>query len=179
MPSRSWPRAQPRPTPIRPTSRSRSPAPEFVGGNQFTFSATADVDCDWTVTYTDGRAAGQPATQSGEGESFSGSYETKTVTKIFKSPITATCAYDDGSAESSSWTEPAAATASASATVTLLPVGSDAGDDDSEAGAGGGDDNGVLPDTGGSNLWLFAVGGGLVIVGAGAVIAARRRHAST
>jgi LPXTG-motif cell wall-anchored protein len=56
------------------------------------------------------------------------------------------------------------ATASASATVTLLPVGSD--------------DGGALPDTGGSNLSLILLGGGLVLVGGGVTYMARRRQSS-
>jgi LPXTG-motif cell wall-anchored protein len=41
-----------------------------------------------------------------------------------------------------------------------------------------GDENGALPDTGGSNLSLLAIGAGLVVVGAGVTVAARRRKNS-
>ena len=159
------------------------PSSVLVGGNNFTFSASADVDCDWTVTYKDGRAAGVPADQTGSGKSVSGSYDTKVVSKTFRSPITATCAYD-ANASGSSTSAAKNDTASASATVTLLPVGAPSGDDgDSDAGTGNGeggseDGNGILPDTGGSNLWILVAGGALVVVGGGAVIASRRRQVS-
>ncbi|WP_456695786.1 LPXTG cell wall anchor domain-containing protein [Aeromicrobium sp. P5_D10] len=157
------------------------PSSDLVGGNTFTFTASADVDCDWTVTYKDGRAAGVPADQTGSGKSVSGSYDTKAVSKTFRSPITATCAYD-ANASGSSTSAGKNDTASASATVTLLPVGS-TGDGDSDAGTGNGeggseDGNGILPDTGGSNLWILVAGGALVLVGGGAVIASRRRQVS-
>ena len=101
---------------------------------------------------------------------------------MFRSPITAKCVYDDGQVAFSSdgSTGPAFfstsngaktvqaidQTASASATITLRPKGS------------GGDDNGALPDTGGSNLSLFLIAGGLVLVGGGVTYMARRRQSS-
>lgn len=150
------------------------PSSVIVGGTSFTFSAKADVECDWTVDYAEGRAAGVPAKQSGSGTSISGSYETKKVAKTFKSPITVTCAYDAneaGSADSAA----KSATASASATVTLLPLGASSG---GGSDSGNRDDNGVLPDTGGSSFWILVVGGVLVVAGGGAVVASRRRHAA-
>ncbi|MDR7085940.1 LPXTG-motif cell wall-anchored protein [Aeromicrobium panaciterrae] len=153
----------------------------LVGGNTFSYTAdSGSVECDWTITYNDGRAPGEPAVQQGSGTSFSGSYKTKVVTKKFKSPITATCEYDDGQTASTddattapafystgsgaSTLQAAIQEASASATVTLLPLG--------------GDDSGSLPDTGGSNLSLILLGGGLVLVGGGVTYMARRRQSS-
>ncbi len=136
---------------------------DIIGGTTFSYKATSgSVDCDWTITYADGHAPGVPPTQTGSGTSISGSYKTKVVTSVFRSPITAKCVYDDGQVASTSdgSTGPAFfstssgaktvqaidQTASASATITLRPKGSD------------GDDNGALPDTGGSNLSLFLHG---------------------
>ncbi len=158
----------------------------LVGGNTFTYKASASVDCIWTVTYADGHAPGTSPTQTGAGKSISGKYDTKVVSKTFKSPITAECKYDDAvapavvrvtstntvtpafySSSPSTALQTALQTASASATITLLPTpGPDDGDDSS------------LPDTGGSSLYWLIIGGALVAVGAGVAYAARRRHSS-
>lgn len=152
----------------------------LVGGNTFSYTAdSGSVECDWTITYNDGRAPGEPAVQAGSGTSISGSYKTKVVSKTFKSPITATCEYDDGQSASTddattapafystgsgaSTLQAAIQEASASATVTLLPKDS-------------GDDGDSLPDTGGSNLSWLLIGGALVVVGGGITYTARRRH---
>lgn len=154
----------------------------LVGGNVFSYTAdSGSVECDWTITYNEGRAPGEPAVQTGSGTSHSGSYDTKVVSKIFKSKITAVCEYDDGQTASAevattapafystgsgaSTLQAAIQEASASATVTLLPLGSDG-------------DEGELPDTGGSNLSLILLGGGLVLVGGGVTYMARRRQSS-
>jgi LPXTG-motif cell wall-anchored protein len=153
----------------------------LYGGDTFDYTAKADVDCDWTVTYA--QSAGGK-TQTGSGASISGTFDTKVVTKTYKSPITALCKYDDGvpavSAEivTSNQVTPAffstatgdvlqaaAQEASASAVVTLLPRGA----------AAAPDNNGALPNTGGSSLWILIVGAGLVLVGGGLAYAARRR----
>lgn len=154
----------------------------LVGGNTFSYVADAgSVECDWTITYNEGRAPGEPAVQTGSGTSKSGSYDTKVVSKVFKSKIKAVCEYDDGQTASAevattapafystgsgaSTLQTAIQEASASATVTLLPRGS-------------GDDGDSLPDTGGSNLSLILLGGGLVLVGGGVTYMARRRQSS-
>lgn len=143
------------------------PDDTLVGGNVFTFTAKADVDCDWTITYA--KAEGQSPTQTGSGKSLSGSYDTPVVSSTERSPLVASCKYDDGVPATTAVSPARLQTASASAVVTLLPRGS--GDDDK------GDDNSVLPDTGGSNLWIFVLGGALVVVGGGTLYASRRRNA--
>jgi LPXTG-motif cell wall-anchored protein len=150
----------------------------LVGGKSFSFTADAgEVDCDWTVTY-------RGKTKTGSGTSISGSYDTPVVSKKTTSKITASCEHVvDGAsapATSSSSVTPAfysgqssanlaAATAvcPVSANVTLLPKGG-LGD--------GAEDDGALPDTGGSNLWILVLGGALVVAGGGVTYAARRRH---
>lgn len=180
--------------PDSPNITINLPSSTLYGGDGFTFTAVSDVDCDWTITYNDGRASGVAAVQTGTGKSITGSYRTRVVSAKFTSPLVATCAYDDGSPRpvSSGGSVAKSSTASASATVTLLPRDSSGGgDSDSDAGTGNGEeggntntsnttpqDNSALPDTGGSNLWIVVAGGALVLVGGGAVIASRRRKMS-
>lgn len=149
-----------------------------VGGKSFTFTADAgDTECDWVVTY-------RGKTKTGSGTSISGSFSTPDVSKTTTSKIVAECTHElveDSSASSSASADVtpafyAAGTATAvqaaertcpiSATVTLLADGV------------ANEDDGALPDTGGSNLWLLAVGGALVVGGAGVTYAARRRNSS-
>lgn len=148
---------------------------EFVGGLTFDFEVSSGATpCDWTVSYPE--AVGGPADQTATGTtSISGTYDTKPVTTRTPTTITATCEYDPAdvpqprgggaTAEVS-----AADTASASATVYLLPTATGDGDAD------GGDDNGGLPGTGGSSLWILIAGAALVVVGGGAVALSRRSH---
>jgi len=136
---------------------------DIIGGTTFSYTVTSGtVDCDFTVTYADGRAPGVSATQTGSGTSISGTYKTKVVSSVFRSPLTVKCIYDGGPTEGVSAS--ALKTASASATVTLRPLGSD--------------DGSALPDTGGSNKNLFLIAGGLVLVGGGVTFMARRRQSS-
>ncbi|WP_082582317.1 LPXTG cell wall anchor domain-containing protein [Aeromicrobium sp. Root236] len=156
----------------------------LIGGKTFDYKASADVECDWTVTYAE--AVNGSATQTGTGTSLTGTYDTKVVSKIFKSPIKALCKYDDNvpavSAKvvtsnqvspafystSAAKTLPAAIqNASASATITLLPLG----------GVDNGDD-GALPNTGGSNAWILVLGAALVAAGGSITYVARRRHSA-
>ncbi|MEJ7635976.1 LPXTG cell wall anchor domain-containing protein [Aeromicrobium sp.] len=153
----------------------------LVGGGTFQFTAdSGEVDCDWTVTY-DGK------TRTGDGQTFSGSFKTDVVDKKSTSKIRATCTFDNATAgalastSTSADVTPAFYSAGAgesvqtatqvckvSANVTLLPRGT------SPAAA----DDGLLPNTGGSNLWILMLGGALVLGGAGATYAARHRHNS-
>ncbi len=130
---------------------------------------------------------GESQTES-QTTSISGSFSTPVVTKKKVNEITAICAHDvaDGvsapAASASSDASPAFYSAGSSAVVqaapdirecrvtakvTLLPKG---GVDDN--------DDGALPNTGGSNLWLLVLGGALVVGGGGVTYAARRRHSS-
>lgn len=119
----------------------------LVGGNQYEFTAQGGgVSCTWTVTY-------RGESVSGSGTTFSGSFTTPAVDRERDDTVTATCVYDGG-------------VANASATVTLLPLGGDV----TPTAA-----NGMLPNAGGSNLWILVVGGALVLIGGGAFVVARRR----
>ena len=148
-----------------------------VGGKSFTFTADAgETDCDWAVTY-------RGKTKTGSGTSITGSFSTPDVSKTTSSKIVAECTHEatesSAKASASSDVTPAffstgtASTVQAldvtcpvSATVTLLADGV------------ANEDDGVLPNTGGSNLWLLALGGALVVGGGGVTYAARRRHSS-
>lgn len=157
---------------------------DIIGGTTFSYKAeSGSVDCIWTVTYDEGRAPGEPAVQTGTGTSISGTYKTKVVSKTFKSKVRVVCNYEDGQTASSaeattapaffststevSTVQSARQNAGASATVTLRPLGS-----------GDGDTGSALPDTGGSNLSLFLLAGGLVLVGGGVTYMARRRQSN-
>lgn len=154
-----------------------------TGGESFKFTASAgDTDCDWTVTY-------KSQSKSGSGTSISGTFSTDVVSKKSTDRIVATCVREvpgtaSGPAPTTSTevtealftTGPSAALQAATAScpvtanVTLLPQGL-APEDDT-------DDNGVLPDTGGSSFWVLLVGVGLVLTGGGLTYATRRRGAS-
>ena len=154
-------------------------------GGDFTVTFDAgSVNCAWTLSPFNGQTA--PA----------GSGSTYTVT--LKAPekdgtytITAHCTWDpavvapiSAAADTNSNTVTPAvySTSAAVSSDTLQAVpqtdaysiqivvgeGSNAGDDE-------GSDKGVLPNTGGSNFTLLALGAGLVVVGAGVTVAARRR----
>lgn len=135
------------------------------GGTEFTFSipvpdvpdgteATLRVEC----TYDDGLG------EESEEQSLSGTTSPEAVTQA-------------------SFVLPTAlqtATAFQTSITITADAGSGDGDDDADGGGSGsgsgtGDDAGALPDTGGSNASLLAIGGALVVAGAGVTIAARRR----
>jgi len=151
----------------------------LVGGKTLKFSAdSGEEQCDWAVTY-------RGDTQTDSGTSIEGSFSTPVVTKKTVNKITASCTHDISDdvaapADSASTTvtpaiysaqpsavvqAPVFATCSVSANVTLLPKGGVDNNDD-----------GALPDTGGSNLWILVLGGALVVAGGGVTYAARRRH---
>lgn len=154
----------------------------LTGGHHFDYVATASdgTNCDWVVTY-------RGKTQTGSGDSISGSFDTKHVDESFTSKITAACTHniDDASgpiSRSNTVTDAVytttTATASAatlqsltqtcpiSADITLLPKGADTDDPGN---------NGALPNTGGSNLWILVLGGVLLVGGGGVIFASRRR----
>ncbi len=154
----------------------------LVGGKSFSYTAdSGDEICDWAVTYR-----GDSQEESGT-TSISGSFSTPVVTKKTVNKITASCTHvisDEAAAPADSGSNvvtpaiysaqpsavaqaPVTATCSVSANVTLLPKG----------GADNNDD-GALPDTGGSNLWILVLGGALVVAGGGITYAARRRHSA-
>lgn len=137
----------------------------LVGGGTFEFTAqSGGVVCDtFTVTY-------RGETRTGSGTTFSGSFTTPPVTKITDTTVSATCQYVSVGATGG-------AVASASAVVTLLPVGADLAPAAVDTGSNtpSGALSGILPNTGGSSLWILVVGGALVLIGGGTFVVARRR----
>lgn len=141
-----------------------------------TFTLTGDfggVDCTYTGTF-----AGQTDGPK-QGTTFSVTF--KAPTKPGKYTGSINCSYDDGTTPEAagSASSEAATTASYSAaslgevpqsaatpfTITVAGAADDADNSDS---------NGVLPNTGGSNLWLLVAGGALLIAGSGVLVARRR-----
>lgn len=129
----------------------------IIGGRTLEFRADVEgggVDGDFTATFNGDSA-------SGSGSSYSDSFDTPEVdAKTNKTLQVSFRSAPDSELQ---------ATCNASVTITLLPAGSVADP---------GDDNGALPNTGGSNLWLLVAGGALLIGGGGVTYAARRRHDS-
>ncbi len=136
------------------------------GGEQFTSTASSDVDCTWTVEWNGDTRTSGATTQ------FQTTFTAPDVTKVTEIPLHGTCAYDAPSAArtnaralagSSSW--------SRTIVITVLPAGNAvAAPGDAGVGAGG-----DLPNTGGPNFWFLAAGIALLLTGAGAVTVARRR----
>lgn len=168
----------------------------ITGGEHVTGHADSDVSCDWTITYDGPTSSTNP--QTGSGTSLGFNFDTDPVDSVEQHTITANCAYDDGNTGgvSTSVTSSSAVSSAlfvpgrsaqallpnaiqnidTSAVVTLLPRGSD--DDDSDGGNNGGS-NGGLPGTGGPNELLIGAGVLLVLAGAGAVYASRRKGGQT
>jgi|GEM_PF-2822793 len=143
-----------------PTITIQLPDDEIYGGDTFSFSVSSgSTDCDWVVDY-------EGKQKTGSGTSISGSFGTVKVSKRTPTPLSAVCTYDDtiGMGSGSTADVQSAATASATATVYLLP-----------RGGNGGSDSSGLPGTGGYSLWYIVGGVALVVAGGGALALSRRR----
>lgn len=149
---------------VDPTMDLSASKTTVVEGTTFTARATANLTCDWTLSFS-GTA------ETGSGKAFSTEFTAPDVDKKTKLPLVGTCGYDDVAPSAA----PAAASASAGVvpvatrqlsrtiTITVLPKG--------------GDDDAALPDTGGPELTLLLIGGALVVAGGAVTVAARRRGA--
>jgi LPXTG-motif cell wall-anchored protein len=158
-----------------------------VGGNNIEITATANIKCDsWELTFLDQEAS------KGSSSFITHVFTTPEVDDEEDHVATATCFYDDGvSAMGSGGGGRALGTlatvetsAEGSGTQTLLPEDDDDDDDDDDGdgdddgnGGGDGDNGGLLPNTGGERLAWLIIGGMLVLVGGGVVVASRRRDA--
>jgi LPXTG-motif cell wall-anchored protein len=138
-----------------------------VEGASLTAKATSTLDCDWTISFA-GTA------EQGSGTTFTAGFTAPDVDNKTTLPLVGRCGYDDAApsstparaADTAAAVPVATREASRTVQITVLPKG-----------AAETDDNGVLPDTGGSTLTLLLVGGALVVAGAGITVAARRRGA--
>ena len=164
-----------------------APTPGTVEpGGQFTVTFDAgSVNCAWKLSEFQGQSA-----PDGSGSTYSVTLTAPEDEGTYT--VTANCTWDpedtpnvSGPADSPTTTVvPAVYSASSVASSDSLlavpqtdpysiqvVVGDVASGDDTSGDASGG----ALPDTGGSSLTILAAGAGLVVVGAGATIAARRR----
>lgn len=148
------------------------------------FSVTFDagsINCAWTLEPFHGQTA----------PGGSGSTYTVTLTAPEEDgtySVTANCTWDPEDVN------PASAPASSSTAVTPALFSTDAVASDTllaapqtdsysvqlvvGEGSGSGDKDGSLPNTGGSNISLLAIGGALAVAGVGITFAARRRKAA-
>lgn len=163
-----------------------------VGGNRIFVRAQTSppTQCQWTVSFS-GEAAQYvigPNPDAGSGTSFNKTYDTKRVPRTVTGSATASCRYDDaidpsalgGVGRFSTAFVTALQTASATGSVTLLPLNdsdSDDNDDNDDSDDGDDDDNGGLPNTGGERLMWLIIGLVLVAGGATVVVTSRKRNA--
>jgi LPXTG-motif cell wall-anchored protein len=129
------------------------------GGDAFSATASANVDCAWTVSWN-----GEERTSGGT--KFVASYTAPTVTKITKVPVTATCAYV--ATDSSGRASAVPTVRERELTITVLPTAS-------AAAAAPSQNSADLPNTGGPNRVFLLSGLVLLLAGATAVTVARRR----
>jgi len=160
-----------------------------TGGQDIQITATVDpdVDCSWELTFMDQEV-------SGEGNAITHTFSTPEVDSVEEHEAVAVCFFDNGVPAAAGGGGRAALGASlgtvevsseGSAPQTLLPLDDGDGDDDSDSdddsdddgGSDGGDNGGLLPNTGGERLAWLIIGGMLVLVGGGVVLASRRRDA--
>jgi hypothetical protein len=159
-------------------SASAYPAPVFdlsvdhqvvVGGNPFTATATASVDCtQWTLRFLD-------QTATGTGKKLVHQFSTPVVSKKTVYPVSATCTYTDASGAAGTAIQVRSATWTGDIPITLLPRSSGGVGGPSAGGGSGGDHNGILPGTGGPAFWVLVVAVLLVLAGLTAMVRSRRR----
>lgn len=147
----SAPAAQAYPISTPPTFKVSANPTTVLGGHTFVGHAHASVRChDWTLTFLQQSA-------HGAGKNFTHRFDTPVVQKKTVYPMHARCAYTlNGQEYAKSFVIP----------ITVLPQ---------HAQAGPPATNGVLPNTGGPNLWLLIAALALLLGGGGAVLRSRRR----
>lgn len=128
------------------------------GGDSFTATASANVDCAWDLEWN-----GQERTGSGAG--FSATYVAPQVTAVEEIALVGTCQY---AAPVTGVSRATAATWRDSVTITVRPGASGAASPIDGAGAD-------LPGTGGPDRVFLVSGLALLLSGATAVTVARRR----
>ncbi|MCD9154533.1 LPXTG cell wall anchor domain-containing protein [Aeromicrobium duanguangcaii] len=143
-------------------------------GETFTVSLSSNVECAWSSTFngqTGPAAVGFDYNPTFTAPTEPGTYEGTVVCRYSSAGPFRPVAYSQDA------TTAAGRDQVISQTFTVI-VDADAGNGDgSGAGTTGsaGDSSGALADTGGSNWELLAAGAGLLVVGGGVAIAARRR----
>ena len=163
-----------------------------TGGDDIEITATANITCDsWELEFMGVEVS------KGSSSFITHVFETPEVDEEEDHVATATCFYDDLDALGSGGGRGTLgsliivqAEAQGSGVQTLLPEDDDDDDDDGDGdgdgdvdgdddgnGGGDGDNGGLLPNTGGERLAWLIIGGMLVLVGGGVVVASRRRDA--
>jgi hypothetical protein len=164
----------------------------LIGGNSFDGYATANVDCNWTVTFR-----GESQTDFGDRIDFT--FDTPVVDEEIERDLDVTCIYNDEQLLGSAMEPDAVTNASyvidaAPATlhaadrelgrtvvITILPLGSDDDDDDdddSDSSSSSASSNSDLPNAGGVDAgWVYG-GVALVLAGSAAIFLVRRRNES-
>ena len=132
-----------------------------TGGKSVGVSATANVDCAWTVTWNGETRRGKTAA----GVPFTATFTAPQVSKRTVINAKVSCAYDVASCDALSGGGRVGSVWNKSIPITVLPSSQGA-----PAAAAAGD----LPNTGGPSWYLLAGGLLLVLAGAGAVRASRR-----
>jgi hypothetical protein len=160
-------------------SASAYPAPVFdlsvghqvvVGGNPFTATAQASVDCSgWTLRFLD-------QTATGHGTRLVHTFATPVVQKKTVYRLTASCTYAQVSGAAGRAIQVRTATWSGDVPITLLPRGSGAA---GPSAGGTTDHNGVLPGTGGPAFWVLLAAVLLLLAGLTTLVRSRRRRTST
>lgn len=150
----SAPAAQAYPISTPPTFAVSASPTTVIGGHTFVGHAHASVRChDWTLTFLRQSA-------HGAGKTFEHRFDTPTVQKKTVYPMHARCAYTlSGQDYVKSFIVP----------ITVLPQ---------HAQAGPSANDGVLPNTGGPNLWILIAALALLLGGGGVVLRWRRRSAN-
>lgn len=148
-------------------------------GEPFTVSFSSNVECAWNSTFN-----GQDGPNE-VGFDYSPTFTAPTDPGTYTGTVV--CRYStSGPFRPVAYSADAdlAATRDQTTTQTFtVVVAGDAGDDDAAgdddtAGANDTTNDGALADTGGDNWQLLALGAGLVVVGGGVAVAARRRKTS-
>lgn len=148
---------------------------EVVPGEDFTVSFSSNVECSWSARFNGDSAPGAigfdySATFTAPTEP--GTYTGRVVCRFSTQGPFRPIAYSEDA------TQAAGRDQTTTQTFTVVVAG-DADDSDDAAGETAANaDNGALADTGGSNWELLAVGAGLVVIGGGVAVAARRRKTS-
>jgi LPXTG-motif cell wall-anchored protein len=156
-----------------------------TGGDDITIAAHVEppVSCDsWTLTFLGD-------TRNGSGPTITETFSTPEVDNVEHHDAVATCVFDNpnpsaASAVGGSGGKASLGTSLVQFTDTITGVGvqtllpeDDGGDGDGDSDGDGGDGGGILPNTGGERLAWLVIGGMLVLVGGGVVVASRRRDA--
>lgn len=156
---------------------------EVVPGGEFTVSFTSNVECSWTSRFnrqTGPGSIGFDYASSFTAPTTAGTYQGTVVCRFSAAGPFRPVAYSEDADY--------AATRDQTTTQTFTVVvdgdagtgdaGDESGDDATGANADTSKSGGALADTGGTDWELLALGAGLLVVGGGVAVAARRRKSA-